>query len=201
MERQATIQELLGNTDIYLIDQILKGLYKQKDKILDAGCGVGRNMQWFLINEMEIYGIDAKPEIIAELNKKYLQLPYDRIQVALVEELPFEEGYFQHVISSAVLHFANNRAHFKKMFSEMLRVLQSGGTLFIRTASDIGIEEVVEELDAGVFRIPDGSNRFLLTRNLLNELKKEFRFELMEPLKSVNVNDIRSMSTLLLRKI
>lgn len=200
MENLSTVQELLGQTDIYLIDQILKGRYRSTDKILDAGCGGGRNMQWFLINEMEIYGIDSRPEIISEMKKRYPLLPYDRFQESLVEEMPFEDGYFQHVISSAVLHFAQDIVHFKKMFAEMLRVLQPGGSFFIRTASDIGIEDKVEELDAGVFRIPDGSNRFLITRRLLTELQAEFQFSYLEPVKSVNVNDIRSMSTLLLRK-
>ena len=43
-EKNYSVQELIGNTDIYLIDQIMKNRYNQQDKILDAGCGNGRNL-------------------------------------------------------------------------------------------------------------------------------------------------------------
>ena len=52
------IQELLAQTDIYLVDQLMKGRYKPDDFILDAGCGNGRNTYWFLQNGFHIKGID-----------------------------------------------------------------------------------------------------------------------------------------------
>lgn len=200
MERLSSVQELLGQTDIYLIDQILKGTYKSSDCILDAGCGGGRNMHWFLLNEISIFGIDQRAEIICEMKKRFPLLPDDRFAVASVEELPFNDNSFDHVISSAVLHFAKDEIHFNRMFGEMYRVLKTGGTFFIRTATDIGIEDRVELLDVGVYRIPDGSNRFLITRKILAQLQSQYGFTYFEPMKTVNVNDIRSMITLILRK-
>lgn len=200
MEPLSSVQELLGQTDIYLIDQILKGTYRSSDRILDAGCGGGRNMHWFLLNGISIFGIDHRTEIIEEMKKRFPLLPDDRFTVAQVEELPFEDNSFEHVISSAVLHFAKDEIHFNSMFGEMYRVLKPGGTFFIRTATDIGIEDRVELLDVGVYRIPDGSNRFLLTRKILARLQLQYGFTYFEPVKTVNVNDIRSMTALMLRK-
>ena len=54
-----TLIEMVGNTDIYLLDQIMKARYLKGDKVLDAGCGTGRNMFWFINNGITIYGIDA----------------------------------------------------------------------------------------------------------------------------------------------
>ena len=191
---------LIGQTDIYLLDQIMKGRYQKSQKILDAGCGSGRNMKWFLQNDFDIYGIDTSEAAIINLKKVNANLANDHLQVAALEKIPFDNNFFDHIICSAVLHFAKSVTHFKEMFSELLRVLKPGGTLFIRMASDIGIEKQVELLSEGNYKIPDGSMRFLLTKPLLEEVKNEFQFSFVEPLKTVNVNDIRCMSTLMLQK-
>ncbi len=194
------LSELVGQTDIYLIDQIMKGRYQPHQKILDAGCGGGRNMKWFLQNDFEIYGVDNSQAAIIHLKQVNESLPPLRLQVSGLEKLPFEDNYFDHVICSAVMHFAVDVAHFKQMLAEMLRVLSLSGSLFIRMASDRGIEDKVKLISNGNYQIPDGSMRFLLTRSLLAECMSEFNLHFLEPLKTTNVNDLRCMSTLLLQK-
>ncbi len=191
---------MLGRTDIYLIDQIMKGRYAPGDKILDAGCGSGRNIHWFVQNNFEIYGIDSSEAAIINLRNEYPALPAENLQVSLIEKLPFPDHFFEHVISSAVLHFAASTTHFKAMMGEMLRVLKPNGTLFIRMTSDIGIEDKVKLLPNGNHVIPDGSMRFLLTKPLLAECMQQFNLSFSEPLKTVNVDDMRCMSTLMLQK-
>ena len=200
METNISISALLGNTDIYLIDQLMKGRYQPADTILDAGCGGGRNMYWFLQNNFEIFGVDSSEAAILELKNNYPNLSSKKLQVASIEKLPFPDQFFDHVISSAVLHFAESNIHFKEMIKEMHRVLKQGGTLFIRMTSDIGIENKVTLLSNGNYMLPDGSMRFLLTKTLLAEIMQEFNFAFIEPLKTVNVDDVRCMSTLVLEK-
>jgi tellurite methyltransferase len=195
-----SLQKLVGTTDIYLIDQIMKGRYRSTDKILDAGCGAGRNLHWFLKEGIEIYGVDQNTITIDELKMANPLLPADRFQVFPVEYLPFDNNLFDHIISSAVLHFADGVSHFKDMLAEMVRVLKPAGTLFVRMTSDIGIEENVKPINDGVYRIPDGSTRFLLTRALLANILQEYHLSFIEPFKTVNVNDTRCMSTLVLQK-
>jgi len=120
--------------------------------------------------------------------------------VAKVEQIPFPSGFFDGVISSAVLHFAKNNAHFFAMLDEMHRVLKHGGSLFIRMATVIGIEDLVLPLGEGIYLLPDGSQRFLLTRPLLAQLISRHSFSYLEPFKVVNVNDTRCMSTMVLQK-
>lgn len=178
----------------------MKGRYNATDKILDAGCGGGRNMHWFLQNGFEIYGTDINEAAITQLKSANPDLAAERLQVAAVEKLPFTNNYFNHIISSAVLHFANNTAHFKAMLTEMVRIVNTNGSLFIRMTSDIGIENKVRLIEDGVYNIPDGSKRFLLTRFLLTECMQENNLSFLEPLKTVNVDDLRCMSTLVLCK-
>jgi tellurite methyltransferase len=196
-----SLQELVANTDIYLLDQIMKGRYQQEDTILDAGCGTGRNMHWFLFSQIKCYGTDIDVDAIEALHLQHPALPADWFRTALVEQLPFADHFFDHVISSAVLHFARNMDHFHRMLAEMIRVLKPGGILFIRMTADIGIETKVELVADGVYSIPDGSTRFLLTRALLSQLLKAYPLQLIEPVKTVNVADIRCMTTLVLQRV
>lgn len=194
------VQHTFGNTDIYLMDQILKNRYQQHERILDAGCGSGRNLQWFLSTNKTIFAIDQNESAIYQLQHRHASLPQGRFQIADVKNLPFADNYFDHVISSAVLHFASGTHHFLAMLTEMQRVLRPGGSLFIRMASDIGIEHKLNQGNDGVFSIPDGTRRFLLTRSLYQQLLAEYNFAAIEPLKTVNVADERCMSTIVFLK-
>ncbi|MEP7237153.1 MAG: class I SAM-dependent methyltransferase [Ferruginibacter sp.] len=195
-----TIQSLLGQTDIYLVDQIMKGRYNTTDTILDAGCGMGRNLYWFLQNDFNIFGIDNNVEAISHLKQMYPDMPSNRLQAYAIEETSFPPDHFDHIICSAVLHFANSTQHFNKMIAELFRILKPGGSLFIRMTSDIGIENKVQHIADAVYFIPDGSKRFLLTRSLLEDCMRQHKCSFLEPLKTVNVDDIRCMSTLVLQK-
>ena len=94
-----SLQQLVGNTDIYLLDQVMKARYQPEDTILDAGCGIGRNMHWFLLNAINCYGIDADSTAIETLQLQHPLLPSDRFQTAAVENLSFSNHFF--IISSA----------------------------------------------------------------------------------------------------
>lgn len=194
------IAHLLGNTDIYLLDQIMKHRYAPSDAILDAGAGGGRNLHWFVQDGFRVFGTDRDPEAVEALKKHYPDFPEERFQVAPVEALPFPDAFFDHIICSAVLHFANNEAHFEQMFEEMVRVLRQGGSIFIRVATDVGLSGKVLPLGQGRVRLPDGTDRFLLTKKMLQHLLQQHNLRLLEPFKTVLVDDLRSMAVLVLGK-
>lgn len=191
-----SLLQLAGNTDIYLVDQILKNRYLPGEHILDAGCGSGRNLYWFLNEGFAIYGVDANAGAIDLLRSQLPETAAARFHCAAVEEMPFSSGSFHHVISNAVLHFANSEEHYFAMMQEMVRVLKPGGSLFIRMTSNTGIEHLVQHQGQGVYLIPDGSLRFLLTPALLEKTLRQFSLSLAEPFKTVNVNNERCMSTI-----
>lgn len=194
------IIQQLGHTDIYLLDQIMKGRYAPSDRILDAGAGAGRNLHCFVQQGFQVYGTDRDPGAVEQLKQNYPDVPADHFQVGAVENLPFPDAFFDHVISSAVLHFAESEAHFDRMFGEMLRVLRPGGSLFIRMTTDVGLEDKVVALGHGRFHLPDGSDRFLLTRSKLESLLRMHSIRLPEPFKTVLVEELRSMAVAVLEK-
>lgn len=194
------ITQLLGHTDIYLLDQIMKGRYTTTDTILDAGAGGGRNLHWFVREGCTVYATDRSPEALEALRDNYPGLPLAHISLAPVEQLPFPDAFFDHIICSAVLHFAENTDHFEKMFAEMVRVLRPGGSLFIRATTDAGLPVAPQALGQGRFFLPDGTERFLITRAHLDQLLQRHELELLEPFKTVLVEDLRSMAVIVLGK-
>ena len=202
---QSQLQQLYGNIDIYLFDQLLKGTYDNCTRILDAGCGGGRNLVYFLRNGFEVYGIDPSTqavEMVRELSQTLsLANPSENFSVAAAENLPFEDAYFDLVISSAVLHFADSPSHFDAMLCSMWRVLKPGGYLFARLASDIGIETLVQPLGNCRYLLPDGSVRFLVNEQLLLQYTTDLKATLHEPIKTTNVQNLRCMTTWCLQKL
>jgi tellurite methyltransferase len=204
MTSQINLQEWFGGIDIYLFDQLLKGRFNRGMRVLDAGCGGGRNLVYFLREGYDVCGVDQSAEIMAHVRALALmlapQLPADNFRAEQVERMSFAEADFDVVISSAVLHFARDEAHWRGMLLEMWRVLKRDGILFARLASSVGIEEKVKHLEGRRYRLPDGSDRFLVDDEMLLAATDSLGGELVEPLKTVVVHNMRSMSTWCLRK-
>jgi tellurite methyltransferase len=194
------LSEMIGQTDIYLIDQIVKGRYKQEDRILDAGCGQGRNMHWFVQNNITIVGTDADATALAAASAQFPNVECAHFALAPCDALPFQNDYFDHIICSAVLHFAVSEQHFMKMMEELIRVMRPDGTLFIRMASIFGMEQLLTIDANGHSILPDGTTRFLLTDYLLHAIMKNFNVELSAPVKTTIVHGQRCMSTVLISK-
>ena len=198
------VKEQFGDIDIYLFDQILKNRFAPNSKILDAGCGGGRNLVWFLREGFEVFGIDQNERAVEYCrdlaNQLAPNLPPENFQITPVEKIPFADSSFDLVISSAVLHFARDENHFNRMFNEMWRVLRPNGILFARLASDIGVEHLVKLIDERRFLLPDGSERFLVNEKMLIAKTEQVNGTLLEPIKTTNVQNLRCMTTWVLRK-
>jgi tellurite methyltransferase len=204
MTPHVNLQEWFGQIDIYLFDQLLKGRFDPRMRVLDAGCGGGRNLIYFLRCGYDVCGVDLSAEAIAHVRALASglapHLPADNFRVEAVEAMSFADAGFDVVISSAVLHFARDEEHWQGMVREMWRVLKPGGIFFARLASGVGLEEQIERLEGRRYHLPDGSDRFLVDDRMLLDAAASLGGELIEPLKTVVVRNLRSMSTWCLRK-
>lgn len=196
--------EFFGDIDIYLFDQILKNRFVPEMKILDAGCGGGRNLVYFLRSGFEVFGVDRNHEAIERIRSFAQSItpenPSKNFQVSTVEKMPFADESFDVVISSAVLHFAADEQQFYEMLLEMRRVLKPSGMLFARLASTIGIEEKIEKIAERRYLLPDGSERFLVDEEMLFAATEKLGATFIEPIKTTNVQNLRCMTTWVIRR-
>ena len=200
-----SLRELVGSTDIYLIDQIVRGRARDGDRIFDAGCGSGRNLRWFLKNRFEVSGVDSDVSAITASRALAGAVapghPVD-FRCETIEDSSFTAEAFDFVICSAVLHFARNHAHFEAMLEGAWRLIAPGGLFFCRLSSSIGMEpsrfRPVD--DGGTFVLPDGSVRYLVDAARLEDLASRLGSTLTDPIRTTVVQDARCMTTWVLRR-
>ena len=178
--------DFFGPIDIYLFDQLLRGRISSAMTVLDAGCGRGRNLVFFLRQGHPVFALDPDPTAVRAVRTLAGQLapslPAENFRSEAVESTSFPDHAADVVLSNAVLHFARDEPHFRAMLLGCWRLLRPEGLFFCRLASSIGMEDRFEARGGRRFGLLDGSERFL------------------DPLKTTVVQDQRAMTTWVLRK-
>lgn len=198
------LQERFGQIDIYLFDQLLRGRISPGMRILDAGCGSGRNLVYLLREGYEVYAVDpdarAMDSVRMLARRLAPALSESNFRIEPVEQMSFEDTWADVVVSSAVLHFARDDAHFDAMLRGSWRVLKPGGLFFCRLASSIGMENRVKCVQGRRYLLPDGSERYLVDEALLSSFVERLHARLADPLKTTVVQGQRAMTTWVLQK-
>jgi tellurite methyltransferase len=201
----AELRELLGSIDIYLLDQILRGRFDARRALLDAGCGAGRNLRWFLRAGYEVHGVEIDARALEAARAQACELAGEeaarRFARGTLDALPHAAARFDAVLLNAVLHFAPDREHFERWVAEAWRVLRPGGLFFARLASKQGLEARIVPRGGERYLLPDGSERYLVDDERLLELGARLGGRLLDPLKTVNVQGLRCMCTWVLEKL
>jgi tellurite methyltransferase len=197
-----SLQQQFGQIDIYLFDQLLRGNIAPGARILDAGCGGGRNLVYLLREGYEVFAADANPSAVEQVRTVAAALaptlPTENFRVEPIEAMSFPNAFADVVLLSAVLHFARDDAHFTAMLHGAWRALKPGGLFFCRLASTIGMQH--QRLSGRRFLSPDGEERYLVDESLLLELTAKLGAHLVDPVKTTVVQNQRCMTTWILRK-
>lgn len=110
----------------------------EKDsKLLDIGCGTGRNTNYTNVN---ITGIDISEEQIKQCIRKSNNKSNDinnNYIVADMCEMPFQDNSFDNIISIASFHHLSNDKRRKQALYEMHRVLKKNGRVQLSVWSRI----------------------------------------------------------------
>lgn len=203
MNSAPSLRDQFGGIDIYLFDQLLRGRIVPGMRVLDAGCGHGRNLVYLLGVGYEVWATDRDPRAVASVRDLAAQLapslPSSNFRIEPVESMSVPAGVMDVVICSAVLHFATDVAHFDAMVDGLWRALAPGGLLFCRLASSAGLETRIEPVGGGRYHLPDGSERFLVSEAQLVALTTRLGGTLVDPIKSTIVQDQRCMATWVVR--
>ena len=201
---ETTLQDYFGGIDVYLFDQLLRGRITPGMRVLDAGCGSGRNLVYMLRAGFDVYGVDADRDaidVVRQVAKRLAPgLPSGHFRVERLPTLSFPDGTFGAVIANAVLHFAADESEFGAVLGELWRVLKPDGVLFARLASSIGLEDRIRPLGGRRYGLPDGTDRFLVDEPFLVAAAADLEATLLDPIKTVNVQGQRCMTTWCVRK-
>ena len=198
-----------GDIDIYLFDQLLRGRITPGLRVVDAGCGAGRNLVYLLQSGYEVFAVDADARAVDTVRALAARLApsspndSDHFRVEPLEATTFPSGFADVAISSAVLHFARDDEHFDAMLDGTWRLVARGGFMFCRLASSIGLVGAVR-LGPGTGRgrclLPDGSERYLVDEATLIQKTAELGGVLLDPIKTTVVQSQRCMTTWVVQK-
>lgn len=194
-----TLQEQFGSIDIYLFDQILRGNIRPGMRILDAGCGPGRNLVHLHREGYEIFASDQNPAVLEQTRALLPTLPADNLRLEAIENIAYPDAAFDVILCSAVLHFSRDDAHFHAMLKNLWRMLKPNGIFFCRLASTIGMPH--QHLTGHRYLAPDGVERFCVDEDMLMQLTAKLNGLLVDPIKTTVVQNQRCMTTWVLRKL
>ena len=193
----------LGNIDLFLLDQILKGRFRPDMKILDAGCGEGRNLLYFLKNGFDVSALDQDESAIkmVQMHARTLEskVSQDQFVVGDISSMPFPDNHFHVVNAFSVLHFAESKKVFLDMVEELIRVLKNDGLLLLKMETLTGVKNEVKNEGGGIFRFPDGSLRYLLTEDDIFWIEDIMGIQFLEPIKYEITNVDKSTACLVLK--
>lgn len=196
------LSEQFGNIDIYLFDQLLRGNITPGMRVLDAGCGGGRNLVYLLREGYEVFAVDAIEDAIESVRSLASglspRLPAANFRLETIDAISFPDAFVDLVICNSVLHFARDDMHFQSMLAELWRVLRPGGILFCRLASTIGRD--FERIEGRRFLLPGGVEWYLVDEALLLALTAAMGGTLVDPLKTTVVQSSRCMTTWVVQK-
>lgn len=160
-----------------------KGLYIGK-KILDMSCGDGRNLQLLLDMGFEVYAAEISEEIISPLKNKY---PHVKFAVGLNNKQPFENKYFDYILSCSACYYLEADTNFQDNLNEIVRILKPDGYFFGNIpdlTNSVVSNAIVDDLGAA-----------LITNDPFN-LRNNYRFQVYS-----NKNDLTKALSFVFKNI
>lgn len=107
---------------------VIDFLKDKKGKILDLGCGSGRN--FMKIKSGKLYGLDFSENMIELAKKDAIKKKLDVELKVMSKKIPYEKEFFDSAICIAVLHCLNKKEQ-KIMIDELYRVLKKNGKALV----------------------------------------------------------------------
>lgn len=110
-------------------------------KVLDAGCGVGRDVDYMREDGLDAVGVDLSEGILDEAKKRY---PKSKFKLMDFRKMSFKNGSFDGIWSMAgIVHV--DRSEVLSVLKEFSRVLKAKGALYVAVVEGEGEEEVRKE--------------------------------------------------------
>jgi ubiquinone/menaquinone biosynthesis C-methylase UbiE len=102
-------------------------------KILDMGCGDGRNIILFKQLGFKVYGAEIGQEIVDKIKSNLYKQGVNGviIKVSTNDNICFSDNFFDYLLSWNECYYMQGRRNFQKYVKEFARVMKPGGMLIL----------------------------------------------------------------------
>ena len=196
-----SLQQQFGPIDIYLFDQLLRNNIMPGMRVLDAGCGSGRNLVYLLREGYEVFGSDQNPEAIAQTRALVAALApiSPRKTSASNPSNPSPTPTTPSTSSSAAPSSTSPATTHTSTPCSKAFGASSSPTACSSAGSPPPSACPTSTSPAIATSPPDGVERYCVDEALLMRLTKKLGAQLVDPIKTTVVQNQRCMTTWIIR--
>lgn len=152
--------------------ELVKKELKEGDRILDVGCGNGRDSVYFSKNNIDVIAIDRCPNAISYCNKYFSKTSIHFFHGVLGEIEEIAEHQFDAIYSRFVIHAMPEKDEIS-LISESYKILKENGRFFIECRSINDPLFKKGDKVSQTERISGHYRRFIVMDQLIKNLKTE----------------------------
>lgn len=98
------------------------------NKVLEIGCGTGKNTEWLIDKAVQITAVDLSDQMLARAKDKFTSNKVQFKQADITRKWNFKDGLYDLVTFSLILEHIENLDY---VFNETSKALNSGGYVYI----------------------------------------------------------------------
>jgi ubiquinone/menaquinone biosynthesis C-methylase UbiE len=160
---------------------------RSKKKVLDLGCGTGRNTKMLLGLNYDVYVCDLYKGMLESAKREYLKyspLKYSKKKVSLcsMDNLSYKSNFFDAILCHGVYHNATSVSEFKKALKESVRVLKNGGYLCFNVFSSGFIEKGLKKVRDDLYLTKEELLMVLISKKIFLKETQKFGLVIHSPI-------------------
>ncbi len=143
--------------------------FADESRILELGCGVGRDAVYFAQCGHEVVATDGSATVIKQNKMLINQSGVTFEKLDMRQTFPYNSESFNVVYANLSLHYYSDEKT-REILKEMTRVLKLGGLLVFACKSYDSLHNTGREIEPNIIISPTGATLHLFSVNYVDEL-------------------------------